>query len=267
MQQGQRLDESELTALTQDGFVVRRGVFSAAECVAIAADCEALVNAVAARRRGEKRRVGSYMFDVDDDALVVKWEPDAPELVQGLEHFDHVSPPALASIADDPRLLDPCKDLIGCDRVSLFTEKLNLKRARQGGVFVLHQDYPYWENFAHAADRIATAMIFLDDANSTNGCLEVAPGSHRSGKYRQREVEGFGGLEMDVDAFDTSRLVPLEGRAGDVAFFGPFLAHRSQPNRSDIDRRALLYSYQPAGLPHARALMRAAQGRQDVLSH
>jgi ectoine hydroxylase len=56
---------------------------------------------------------------------------------------------------------------------------------------------------------------------------------------------------MDMDAFDLSRLQPLETRAGSVVFFGAFLVHRSLPNRSDRDRRALLYSYQPAGEPHA----------------
>ena len=37
-----------------------------------------------------------------------------------------------------------------------------------------------------------------------------------------------------------------------MAFFGAFLVHRSLPNRSEVDRRALLYSYQPAGYPHVR---------------
>jgi hypothetical protein len=32
-----------------------------------------------------------------------------------------------------------------------------------------------------------------------------------------------------------------------VVFFGPFLVHRSTPNRSANDRRSLLYSYQPGG--------------------
>ena len=102
------------------------------------------------------------------------------------------------------------------------------------------------------AHRIATAMEVLDDATLENGCrLEVrAPGSHTAGKWPQRaDVEGFGTLEMDPAAFDTERLIPLEVQAGAVAFFGAFLVHRSPPNRSAADRRALLYSYQPAGHP------------------
>jgi ectoine hydroxylase-related dioxygenase (phytanoyl-CoA dioxygenase family) len=53
-----------------------------------------------------------------------------------------------------------------------------------------------------------------------------------------------------------SRLRRLEVKAGAVAFFGAFLVHRSLPNQSDRDRRALLYSYQPTGHPHAAELHR-----------
>jgi ectoine hydroxylase len=43
--------------------------------------------------------------------------------------------------------------------------------------------------------------------------------------------------------------VPVEVAAGTVISFGPYLVHRSAPNTSDRERRALLFSYQPAGRP------------------
>jgi ectoine hydroxylase-related dioxygenase (phytanoyl-CoA dioxygenase family) len=101
-------------------------------------------------------------------------------------------------------------------------------------------------------------MIFLDDATRENGCLEAAPGSHLEGVQKMRDVEGFGALEMDASLFDHNRLVPLEVKAGSVVWFGAFLVHRSLPNTSNDDRRALLYSYQPAGRTHAVDLARAA---------
>ncbi len=61
---------------------------------------------------------------------------------------------------------------------------------------------------------------------------------------------------MDPAAFDISRLIPLEIPAGSAVFFGAFLVHRSLPNRSGEERRALLYSYQPAGHPHLRDLLK-----------
>jgi hypothetical protein len=251
-----RLTAVERETLATDGLVLRQAVFNAGECAAIAKDCEALVTQVAAASRGAKHLAGSYMFEAEGEAgTFIKWEPDAPEVVQGIEPFGHISQ-ALNDWGLDPRLVDPCKDMVGEDEVMLFTEKLNVKRARQGGQIILHQDFPYWEPMTPVAHRIVTAMVFLDDANLANGCLEVAPGSHRAGKYRLRDVEGFGSLEMDTDAFDMDRLRPLEVKAGAVAFFGAFLVHRSLPNRSQADRRALLYSYQPLGYPHARDITR-----------
>ena len=118
---------------------------------------------------------------------------------------------------------------------------------------MLHQDHPYWVGVAENADEVGTAMLFLDDATVENGCLEVVPGSHTSGEMPRREVADFGQMEMDPERFDTKRLVPLVVPAGTVVYFGPFLVHQSQPNRTELDRRALLFSYQPAGRsPHAR---------------
>jgi hypothetical protein len=249
-----KMTPAERAQLDRDGFVLREGVFDAAECAAIAADCEALITQLAALSRGKKHVLGSYMFEAEREAgTIIKWEPDAPDVIQGVEPFGHISKP-LNDWGLDPRFVDPAKAIVGDDELVLFTEKLNVKRARDGGHIILHQDFPYWEPTTPVAARIATAMLFIDDANRENGCLEVAPGSHTCGKYPQRAADAFGSLEMDPDAFDLSRLEPLEVKAGAVVFFGAFLVHRSLPNRSNADRRALLYSYQPAGNPHIREI-------------
>jgi hypothetical protein len=256
-----RLDAAEREGLVRDGYVVRRKVFNEGDCARIAADCEDLVQRLTAAQHGPKRVVGSYMFEMRRDLeTMVKWEPDFPELLQGVEFFAHLSEP-LRRWGLDPRMVEPARDLVGQDDVVPFTEKLNLKRARQGGEYILHQDFPYWNAVTPVANRLATAMVCLDEATTGNGCLQVAPGSHRSGVQTQRKVEGFGAMEMDPDAFDMNRLVPVEVEAGSVIFFGPFLVHRSLNNRSDLDRRALLYTYQPAGNPHSRELTRPASIR------
>jgi ectoine hydroxylase-related dioxygenase (phytanoyl-CoA dioxygenase family) len=244
-------DAAERRQLDEDGYVVRERVFDAPEVAAIAAECEALVARLEAAARRTKHVVGSYMFEIQREAAtVVKWEPFAPEVLQGLEPFAHLSEP-LKACGLDPRLLDPCRTIVGQDDIALFTEKLNVKRARHGGSIILHQDFPYWEHVSPIAARVATAMIFLDDATIENGCLEVAAGTHKIGKWPQRaDADGFGSLEMNPAAFDHDRLKPLEVPAGTVAYFGAFLVHRSLPNTSGGDRRALLYSYQPAGHPH-----------------
>ena len=202
-----RLDASEREQLYRQGYVVREGVFDAAECAVIAQDCEDLITQLQNAKRADKQVVGSYMFELQREAgVVVKWEPSAPDIVMGIEPFAHICKP-LENWGLDARLVDPCKDIVGEDEVILFTEKLNLKRAREGGPIVLHQDYPYWENMTPIAHQVATAMVFLDDADLENGCLQVAAGTHRQGKWPQRKnADGFGSLEMDQSTFDMTRL-------------------------------------------------------------
>jgi hypothetical protein len=255
---------AERDSYARDGFLVRTGVFSRAECAKIAGDCEALVDSLMARQRAAKVTVGSYMFELQRElTMIVKWEPDAPDLIQGVEPFAHLSEP-LKAWGLDPRVIDPCKTISGAQDLVLFTEKLNLKRAHKGGPIVLHQDFPYWEEYPQAA-QISTAMIYLDDATRENGCLEVAPGSHTVGKHPQRkDTDPFGGNEMDVDRFDLGRLTPVEAPAGSVIYFGAFLAHRSLPNASDADRRALLYSFQPAAYPHMRESLIPGDHRSEA---
>ena len=249
-----RLNGRERQELATDGFVVRHQVFAVAECREIAQAVECLVSDLLAAKRGRKHVFGSYMFEVQRElGSVVKWEPGAPDVVQGVEPFVHISKP-LHDWGFDQRLIDPSKDVVGQDDIELFTEKLTMKRAHPGGPIVLHQDYPYWAPMTPIADRIMTALIYLDDATVENGCLEVVPGSHAEGVQSGKNVGGFGDNEIDEGIFDTSRLIPVEAKAGSVVFFGAFLVHRSLPNRSDADRRALLYSYQPAGHPHGRVL-------------
>jgi ectoine hydroxylase len=153
------------------------------------------------------------------------------------------------------------KQMVADPAPELFTEKLNLKRPFHGGVNPLHQDYPYWVDGSKDATRIATAMLFLDAADCENGCMEVLPGSHLRGKWPTRtDVDAFGQNEMDPKACEGLELVPVEVPAGTVLYFGSFLVHRSSPNRSARERRALLYSYQPAGWPTSVEGFRKAFG-------
>jgi Phytanoyl-CoA dioxygenase (PhyH) len=250
-----RLDENEKRSLDALGFVVRTDVFDTAEIAAIGAACDALVARLLDEKRHTKHTLGSYVFELQRQlGTAVKWEQDNPDVVLGIEPFAHLSA-ALERWALDPRFLEPAKDVVGAEEIALFTEKLNLKSAHKGGPIVLHQDFPYWEGISEVAARVATAVLFLDDATRENGCLEVAPGSHRDGVQTRRQVGGFADNEMEPSRFDLARLSPLEVRAGAVVFFGPFLVHRSLPNRTGGDRRALLYSYQPAGHKHLRELV------------
>ncbi|HEX2589878.1 MAG TPA: phytanoyl-CoA dioxygenase family protein [Rhizomicrobium sp.] len=252
-----KMTDAERRSWDENGYVVRNDVFTRAECEQMGRDVEDLERDLIAAKRNTKITVGSYMFEMQKERdLVVKWEPDFPDVVQGIEPFAHISKP-LDTWARDKRLWGAAQDMIGQDNIGLFTEKTTMKRARTGGHIILHQDYPYWRNSNKVAHRVVTAMVQLDDADRNNGCLEVLPGTHRDGWNRvTKKVDGFGANELDTDQFDLNELVPVESPAGSVIFFGPFLIHRSLPNRSNRDRKALLYSYHPGGWPSSVELHR-----------
>lgn len=257
------MSSEEKAQLERNGYVVRERVFAPIELERIIGACEALVDNLVGERRGKRVQASVYVFEQDlARGTFIKWEGDS-DVVHGIEPFAHLSP-ELEAWAYDPRLTEPVQDLVGHPDPRLFTEKLNLKRPKVGGVNPLHQDYPYWVNSADAPEEVATAMLFLDDSTLENGCLRVVPGSHRQGKWRTRsDGDGFAHNEVDMDAYPGVESVPLEVPAGSVVWFGAFLVHQSSPNLSDKQRRALLYSYQPAGRPHAFESVRMKSARRE----
>jgi ectoine hydroxylase-related dioxygenase (phytanoyl-CoA dioxygenase family) len=251
------LDAAERAAFERDGYLVRRDVFSRDEVAEMAREGEQLVADLVRDRKGRRYKVGSYVFDPDMmRGVMIKWEGDS-DVVHGIEPFAHLVP-AFVDWALDPRLVHPMRAILGHEEPMLFTEKLNLKRPRHGGPNPLHQDYPYWIDSSADATAIATTIVYLDDASVSNGCTWVVPGSHRSGKWKTREdTDEFGANEIDAGAYPDVQPVPVEVPAGSTVSFGAFMVHMSTPNTSDLDRRALLFSYQPAGRPTMLDSLRA----------
>jgi len=254
-----RLTEEERSSWQRDGYVLRRDVFTRAEVAAMAAQCEALVEDLIRDRKGHRIKVGSYVFDPDVmRGVMIKWEGES-DAVHGIEPFAHLSKP-LNDWALDTRLIDPARDMLAVSEPALFTEKLNLKRPHVGGPNPLHQDYPYWVDVAEDPSQVITTIIYLDDADQENGCTWVVPGSHRSGVWKGRsDADEFGKNEIDTAAYPDAVPVPVEVKAGSTVSFGSLLVHMSTPNTSEIGRRALLYSYQPAGRKTMLESMREAE--------
>ncbi len=242
-----RLTPDEASFLDHNGYVIREDVFGPTEVADIIAACEDLVTRLVRDRQLKRYKAGSYVFAPDfERSTMIKWEGDT-DIVHGIEPFAHLDP-ALKRWALDARFTEPMQAFVGSPNPSLFTEKLNLKRPGIGGVNPMHQDYPYWIGSAQDPTRVATAMLFLDDSTLENGCLQVASGSHRSGQWRNRtDSDEFGANEIDANAYGNVEMQPVPLKAGSMVMFGSFLVHCSEPNRSALQRRALLFSYQPAG--------------------
>lgn len=243
-----RLNAEERRAYQDDGFFVRRAVFSEPQLETLRAAAErAGLVASESTARGEAYQIDGNRY-VDVGETTVQYEHrDGTGTLRVVEPFHHLDP-VFEDVIDDPRLVEPMLDLVGADRVALFTDKLNFKRPREGSGFRWHQDSPYWNHFCGHVDRCPNVMIALDDADEENGCLRVVRGSHRRGSLPGLQGQGMlGPLFTDPRYFDEEAQVAAAMPAGSLLFFSPHTVHGSRPNHSPRARRAIVLTYQPAG--------------------
>lgn len=82
--------------------------------------------------------------------------------------------------------------------------------------------------------------VHLDDSHSSNGCLELALGSHRLGRV----------LAGDAEAAATAcEIEPCQARRGDLLFVKALTLHRSGASSLEDSRRTLRVDYAAADLP------------------
>ncbi|MCE2390342.1 MAG: phytanoyl-CoA dioxygenase family protein [Proteobacteria bacterium] len=249
---GGELTDAERSGYRRDGFFVRTGLFAADELKALREAVERVHERICAASAepdpAPVERIDDKRYQRLLDSLV-KWEwQEGRSEIRSMEPCLHLDP-RLERLPDDPRLARPAAELSGADRLSLFTDKLNFKRPG-GAPFPWHQDSPYWAFGCDHLDRLASVQLYLDDATRENGCLWILAGSHRHGALPVREDRGvLGRLYTDVSRVEERRERAIEAPAGSAVFFHGDVVHGSRSNASAASRRALVLTYQPAGLP------------------
>ena len=124
---------------------------------------------------------------------------------------------AFRRAAHDPRIVDRVESLIGPD-IGLQHSKLNWKPARFGSPVEWHQDLAY---YPHTNDGVMAVLIYLDDAQKANGCLQVLPRQHHrylshnagGGAFAGRVTEQLD-AENDRQGAETDRLGAETDRQG-----------------------------------------------------
>ncbi|MGZ4676886.1 MAG: phytanoyl-CoA dioxygenase family protein [Acidimicrobiia bacterium] len=132
----------------------------------------------------------------------------------------------------------PMRDVAGAllgEPAVLYKEKINYKAAGGAG-YAPHQDAPAYR----FVEQHVSCMVAVDDADEENGCLEVVSGAHAE----LLPVDADGCIRADVVAALAWEPVPVP--AGSTLWFHSRTPHRSGPNRSDRDRRALYPTYNAA---------------------
>lgn len=248
-----RIQDAERDRYRAEGFFVREAVFSAAELDLLRAASERVVHR-AAEAAGAAAPDEAYAIDgnryVEAAGATVQFE-HSPEsrTIRVIEPFHHLDA-VFERLLGDPRIVALVCGVLDTDRVALWTDKLNLKRPREGSGFRWHQDSPYWSHACRHCDRLPNVMITLDDADRNNGCFRLVPGSHRRG-FLPGLSDGtrLGPLFTDPAHFDADGQWLAEVPAGSLVVFDAHIVHGSEPNRSDRARRAIIATYQPADFP------------------
>ena len=88
------------------------------------------------------------------------------------------------------------------------------------------------------------ARVHLDDCDETNGCLEIAPRSHRKGKVAAIDCARVA-EQSDVESCSAKR--------GDVLFVKALTIHGSKSSTSDLPRRTLRIDFCSDTLPEPLA--------------
>jgi ectoine hydroxylase len=215
----------ELSAYRTNGYVIRRGLFSAEE-----------IDLLGSAARGD------HAMDRASTAL-----DDGGGNRVRLSLWNHPGDGIYGMVARSHRVVDPVEQLIGGE-VYHYHSKMILKDAFTGGAWAWHQDYGYWYQNGLLFPDLCSVMIAVDPATKENGCLELLKGSHRMGRINHVLSGEQAGADPERVAEAEKRLekVYCEMGAGDAVFFHANTLHCSGPNHSPHPRWAMICCYNSA---------------------
>ena len=240
------LSDQEQDKYLEDGFLLRPNQFSLEELENLREVFEdTVIKAHSLSKNGNEYFLDSKRF-VDIDYLTLQYEPDPYGQHLKVIEPAHFLNKDLDKIISDKRLTDPIRSILSTDHLSLWTDKLNLKRPKVGSGFGWHQDSPYWIHDSKDVDSLPNVYLCLDSADKYNGCFSVIKGSHKKGCLPGTfDGSQLGGFYTDIHCFNIKDSIDLEAKAGSIIFFNPHIVHGSSSNRSNQERRAYIITYQP----------------------
>jgi ectoine hydroxylase-related dioxygenase (phytanoyl-CoA dioxygenase family) len=191
---------------------------------------------------------------IDIDALIAELSrAELPRSRAGIRHA--MSLPAVAAIAQDPRLMRIAGEILGRDAFP-FRATLFDKSPTANWLVVWHQDtalslqarreIPGWGPwsmkdgviYAHAPEsalsQVLALRIHLDDSTAENGPLRILPGTHTLGVLTDETLH-----ELSTQITPVDCLTPRGG----VLAMRPLVVHASSKSRVENPRRVLHLEY------------------------
>lgn len=229
------LTDEEKRTFHDGGFVVRRAVFRDGE---VRAAREAL------ERLYTTAQTLTATGDHDGAFFALGVKEGEPVIVQRVVWAGGAEP-VLLRLSEDARLVAPALELLGTGHCEQLLCQAHYKMPNDGVAFDWHQDIQHrdkggdtWRDVNGRGSFVQTILL-VDDMTEENGPLEILPRDAVTLDDAGRIVKGA--------PVDTSRAVPITGRAGDVLIFGPYAVHGSTENRSTSPRRVLINGYAAPG--------------------
>ena len=129
------LSKEESNFYTDEGYLVRENQFSINEVNSLREAVER-----AANNAQEKACNGKvYYLDkkkfIDVDYMTLQYEPQPYDNILKVIEPAHFLDKELYSLTQDKRITDPVRSILKEDEISLWTDKLNLKRPGRGSGF------------------------------------------------------------------------------------------------------------------------------------
>ena len=154
------------------------------------------------------------------------------------QHFEYLKDSHLDQLINGQNGLATASCLIGGQAVR-YLPFTAIKVGGGGGQFHFHQDNNYTQH--DPALGSINIWVALVDMSPDNGCLQVAPGSHKQGVLDWEDA-GDGDAHRKVK-INPKEFLPLRMRAGDAVAFTRLTVHGSGPNNTDQPRVAYALQY------------------------
>lgn len=179
-------------------------------------------------------------WDLSDGGPAGRPREEWERFVMRVGHSLHQHDPVFARLCRAPAAVDALRELLPAP-VAFVTTAVIYKQPSSSAVFFRpHQDA--WYLPASPPEHLALAFVALDDCDAANGCLEIAPGTHKAGlqmklEMGERDFIAHGTPDPRLAALPT---IKLEVPRGSLAIVNGLTYHSSASNRSPGPRRALI---------------------------
>lgn len=160
--------------------------------------------------------------------------------------------PELQGNVYEQRAASISRQLLGADATLDYDQFLAKRPMKGGAQFAWHQDLGYWPSTPQFDTLTATCSLALDDARDDNGCLQVAPGTHKEPKLRPHrpmiKTSTIGGEREEshtlaVELEESDQRVSLPVKRGSVSVHNERILHGSPGNQSERWRRTYIIAF------------------------